>query len=97
VLLKTKVARWKVCSLIGISKNILVHHSLERLAYYSRYTIGKEELRLESHCYNKSWLGPTLNISPRLDGHKPFLVVSNPYLTFLSSTCCDDCTLKKDG
>jgi hypothetical protein len=44
-------------------------------------------LHLESHCYNKSCPGPTLSTSPRYDDQKPFLVVSDPYLTFLSSAC----------
>jgi hypothetical protein len=48
---------------------------------------GMKVLRLECHCYNKSCLGPTLSTSPRYDDRKPFLVVSDPCLTFLSSAC----------
>jgi hypothetical protein len=43
-------------------------------------------LCLESHCY-KLCPGPTLSTSLRLDEHKLFCVVPNPYLNFLCITC----------
>jgi hypothetical protein len=44
-------------------------------------------LRLESYCYNKSGAIPMLSTSPRHDDWKPFLVVSDPCLSFVSGAC----------
>jgi hypothetical protein len=44
-------------------------------------------LRLESHCYNESHLGPKLMTSLRLMTESLSLFVSNPCLTFLNSSC----------
>jgi hypothetical protein len=49
--------------------------------------LKKRLLHLESCCHNKSHSGHKLTSSLRLDEHQPFLVVSNPCLTLLSSAC----------
>jgi hypothetical protein len=88
VLLKTKVARCKAHFLLRICKKTHVQHSSERIAYYSRYvTEKKDNMPLESHSYNKSHPSPKASCFSKTDERKPFLVVSNPFLTFLSSAC----------
>jgi hypothetical protein len=87
VLLKTKVARWKTYFLIGISKRPMCIIRQNGWHITRGMQPKRRVLRLESHCYNKSCPGSTLNTSPRYDDQKPSLVDSDPCLTFLSSAC----------
>jgi hypothetical protein len=74
-LLKTKTARWKAYFLLRIYEKSLVQHSLKRMAYYSRYTIGKEECRAWSLIATTSQiLAQRLSHSLNLDERKSFLV-----------------------
>jgi hypothetical protein len=71
----------------GFLRGILAKRShLQLLLNEWHITQGTQpEIRvlcLESHCYNKSCLGPMLSTSPRLDGHKPFLVCFKSLLDF---------------
>jgi hypothetical protein len=83
-LLKTKVARWKVHFLVGISKRPMYIHSSESMEYYSRYATGKKNdvLGVSLLQQVRSW--PQGSRFPIPWWLKAFLVCFESYLTFLS-------------
>jgi hypothetical protein len=64
-LLKTKVARWKTYSLIGIGKRPMCIICQNILCITQDTQLERRALRLESPCYNKSNPGPKLRASLR--------------------------------
>jgi hypothetical protein len=81
-LLKTKVARSKAYSLIGISKKTLGVSFGRTDGVLLELCNRKRMLRLDSCCYKKSHSSPKLVTSLILDKCKPFLVCVKSLLDF---------------